>query len=166
MSGYITIFGAGRMDENCKEYLDTIEIGRIIARKDYRLINGGYGGIMKASAKGITEEGGTSIGYTCATFKRTVANQYITHPIICNDIFHRLDNLLSRSEIFIVQVGGIGTLSELFLLLDESRKKDNPPKIYLIGDCWQWIFDNPMIQKSCKKLLTVVTDVNQLELLL
>lgn len=60
----------------------------------------------------------------------------------------------------------MGTLAELFILLDEARKEDTPPPIYLIGDCWQWIFDNPMIQKSCKKLLTVVQDIEQLNLLL
>ena len=27
-----TIFGAARMDKNSKEYLDTIEIGRILAK--------------------------------------------------------------------------------------------------------------------------------------
>ena len=47
----VSIFGAGRMDKNCKEYKETIKIGKILARKEYLLFNGGYGGIMEASAK-------------------------------------------------------------------------------------------------------------------
>ena len=161
-----TIFGAARMDKNCKEYLDTIEIGKILAKKGYILQNGGYGGVMEASAKGVKEENGKSYGFTCQSFGYTTANKYITETVICLDIFERLKYMINGVDVFIVQVGGIGTLSELFLTLDEIRKLKNPPKVYLIGNYWNWIFSNPIIPQTCKDLLTVIIDINQLELLL
>lgn len=53
-----------------------------------------------------------------------------------------MKHLLSESEIFIVQRGGVGTLAELFLLLDEERKLKVKPFIFLIGEQWETLFDN------------------------
>lgn len=160
----ITLFGAARVDPECKEYLDAIEIGRIVARKGHTLLNGGYGGLMKASAQGVSEENGHSIGITCKSFSYTKANQYIKQTLISTNIFDRLEMLICNSDAFIVCVGGIGTLSELTLALHECKNVSR--KIYLIGDFWKWILDLEMIPDNCKSCVHVVTDINQLELLL
>lgn len=54
-----TLFGGAINDTTTKEYLETIEIGKLLAEHGYTLYNGGYGGMMEASAKGMTDKGGS-----------------------------------------------------------------------------------------------------------
>lgn len=95
----VTVFGAGIMDRTCKEYLDTVRIGEIIGSKGYNLKNGGYSGVMEASAKGFQGSPGISIGYPCATYKSTKGNKYNHMSIICVNVFDRLSKLMD-SDIF------------------------------------------------------------------
>ena len=60
--------------------------------------------------------------------------------------------LISSSDVFIVQVGGIGTLAELCLTLDECRRRKKKPLICLIGNHWQCC---PLIQDNVKEMVTV-----------
>lgn len=157
-----TFFRAARIDKKSEEYLDTIKIGTILAEKGYKVRNGGYGGLMEAVSIGSKN----AEGITCSSFGFTTGNSYLTNCIVAKDVYDRLRLLINESDVFIVQVGGIGTLSELFLTLDECRKKKDKPKIFLIGDKWQWFMDCPLIQNNVKKLVTVILNVEQLHLLL
>lgn len=140
---YATFFGGAIDDKTTKEYSDSVSIGAFLASNGYILKNGGYRGLMEASSFGATQVGGTVIGYTCKSFGFTKGNDYLTQTIVCSDIYDRLGYLISNSEIFIVQRGGIGTLAELFLLLDETRKKkENKPKIFVFGEQWSKLFNS------------------------
>ena len=163
-----TFFGAARIDEESKEYLDTIKIGTILSEKGYKVRNGGYGGLMEAVSIGCNRVKGEVDGITCSTFGFTKGNPYLSNCVVAKDIYDRLRILIDESDIFIVQIGGIGTLSELSLTLDECRKRKNKPKIFLIGDkeTWEWFFRCPCIQSNVKKLVTIIPDVEQLQLLL
>ena len=94
---------------------------------------------MEAVSKGVYEYGGSTIGFTCKTFKFTNGNKYLIDTIITDDIYDRLRFLIEDTDIFIVQKGGVGTLSELFLVIDIIRKMDNKPKVLLIGSFWSEI---------------------------
>lgn len=137
-----TFFGGAIDDKTTKEYSESVNIGAFLAENGYVLKNGGYRGLMEASSFGASQAGGTIIGYTCKSFGFTKGNDYLTQTIICSDIYDRLGHLISNSELFIVQRGGLGTLSELFVLLDEIRKKKDKPRIFLVGKQWIKLFDN------------------------
>ena len=115
-----TIFGGGSKDRTTKEYIETEKIGELLAQSGYKVKSGGYYGIMEATSKGSTESGGISIGFTCKTFPSTKGNTFLSKTIVCDDIYDRLRSLIESSDLFIVQRGGIGTLSELFLTMDVS----------------------------------------------
>ena len=166
MGKMATFFGAARTDEASKEYSDSVYIGNILAECGYKVYNGGYGGLMKAVSLGASAVGAEVEGFTCPTFGFTKGNPYLTKYTVAPDIYHRLRMLISSSDVFIVQVGGIGTLAELCLTLDECRRRKKKPLICLIGNHWQWFLDCPLIQDNVKEMVTVVTDVNQLHLLL
>ena len=97
---------------------------------------------MEAVSKGAVESGGEAIGYTCLSIGSEKGNEYLTETIPCTDIYNRLRLLISNSDIFIAQRGGIGTLSEVFLLLDEVRKLNVKPRIFLFGTEWNNLFLN------------------------
>jgi uncharacterized protein (TIGR00730 family) len=136
---FATLFGGAMNNTTSPEYLETVRIGQLLADLGYVVKSGGYRGMMEAVSKGATEQGGKAIGYTCRTFPSALGNEFLSETIVCDTLFDRLHRLISGSEVFVVQRGGIGTLSELFLCLDILRKVklDKRPEVFLIGDYWK-----------------------------
>ena len=133
---YATVYGGAMNITDTPEYIDSIEIGKILTESGYVVKNGGYRGIMEAVSKGATESGGKVIGYTCKSFGSTKGNKYLSANLEKNDIYDRLRGLIEGSELFIVQKGGVGTLAELFLTWDVIHHMEIKPKVILIGMFW------------------------------
>jgi uncharacterized protein (TIGR00725 family) len=161
-----SFFGGAINDTTTKEYNDTILIGKLLSEYNINVKNGGYRGLMEAVSKGASTKGNVSItGYTCKTYPSTKGNDYLTETIVCDNVYNRLENLIEDSSIFIVQKGGIGTLSELFLLLDEVRKKKDKPTIYLIGDMYPTLIRNVsyLMDKNLYPCMIFCEDYNDFE---
>lgn len=161
---YATLFGGAMNITDSPEYKDTVKIGALLAERGYIVKNGGYGGMMEAVSKGASEAGGKVIGYTCAAFGDHPGNEYLSAEIQRKDIYDRLRSLITGTELFIVQRGGVGTLSELFLVLDVIRKMDNKPKVILVGMFWLELMAvvEPMMRRKEAKSITVVADYEAL----
>ena len=158
-----TFFGGALNDTTTIEYNETIKIGKFLADKNYTIKSGGYKGLMQAISKGasLSDNKVNIIGYTCESFGHTTGNKYLTETIVCKDIYERLEKLIKDSDLFIIQKGSIGTLTELFLTLDNVRKqKENIPKIILIGDFWRDIFKvlDILISEKELNLITIVSN--------
>jgi uncharacterized protein (TIGR00725 family) len=155
-----TFFGGGQNDRTTKEYHETVLIGKFLADNNYIVKNGGYFGLMEAVSLGCIENSGTVFGYTCKTFRSTKGNDYLHDNIPSTDIYDRLRHLNQNSNIFVVQKGGIGTLSELILLMDEQRKSKVKLPIFVIGEDWKKFFENPtsIISDKDKSLLIFCDD--------
>ncbi|MBD2414678.1 hypothetical protein FACHB389_36355 [Nostoc calcicola FACHB-389] len=113
---YATTFGGSELDYSTQEYQDAIKLGEFLATKGYVVKCGGYYGLMEAVAKGVSNKNGMCIGVTNASFDPKKPNQYISQEIKCNDLFDRLRELTKNTELFIVQYGSFGTLTELFIV--------------------------------------------------
>ncbi|MFK7814257.1 MAG: LOG family protein [Maribacter sp.] len=139
MLKHAALFGGSGNNTESKEYLETIRIGSFLAKQGYIVKNGGYGGMMEAVSKGAVQSGGKSIGVTCKQVGSSDGNKYLSETIVTEKLFDRLKILLEGTSVFIVQRGGIGTLSEVFLTLDIIRKepKEERPKLYFIGAIWK-----------------------------
>lgn len=167
-----TLFGGAMNIKDSPEYLATLEIGKLLAEHNYVVKNGGYGGMMEAVSKGASEAGGYVVGYTCDTFGDHPGNQYLSSEIRQQDIYDRLRRLITGSELFIVQKGGLGTLAELFLTLDTIRKytKENQPKIILFGKFWRDvmspIMNIPLMSDKEKNLFIIIDNIVDLKYLL
>ncbi|TMM55746.1 hypothetical protein FEE95_13880 [Maribacter algarum] len=135
MIKYAALFGGSGNNTESKEYLETIRIGSFLAKQDYIVKNGGYGGMMEAVSKGAVQSGGKSIGVTCKQVGSSEGNKYLSETIVTEKLFDRLKILLEGTSVFIVQRGGIGTLSEVFLIRKEP--KEERPKLYFIGAIWK-----------------------------
>ena len=77
-SGRISIFG-GR-DITSEVYENTVEIGRLLAQKDFLVFCGGGSGVMEAISKGVCEENGTVIGILKGR-DLSEGNEFLTIPI-------------------------------------------------------------------------------------
>lgn len=158
------VFGGARKDTTSKEYLDTVLIGNLLALKGFKVKSGGYYGIMEAISKGVSEMNGVAIGHTCKSFPTTKGNSYLTETIPANDIYDRLRMLIEGTDVFIIQKGGIGTLTELFLTLDVVRKMKDKPQIILVGSFWNDIMKpvSDLFNPGDETLYTIVDNWEQI----
>ena len=164
-----TCFGGAMNITDSPAYLDSVEIGAHLAKHKYIVKNGGYRGIMEAFSKGASEAGGHVVGCTCESFgANAIPNQYITEERKSKNLFGRLKRLIQEEDecyrIFICQIGGAGTLTELFMCLDLFRKMKSPPPIYLIGDHYNGIIDavKPYMNVREHDLITIVETKEEL----
>jgi len=139
----VTIFGTSRAMAGDPIYALALETGRLLARADFTVANGGYGGTMLAAAKGAAEAGGEVIGVTCSAFKNSTANKYVTREIVTGSLDERLDTLIKLGQGYVVLPGGTGTLLELAKVWELKNKgflKTDKP-IILLGGFWKPLVD-------------------------
>lgn len=111
----VGVMGGG--DAQDQDIEDAYNLGRLIAGQDWILLNGGRdAGIMAASAKGASENGGLTVGILPDSTTRQ-ASQYIHIPILTGmGNARNCINILS-SDVVVACPGGMGTLSEIALAL-------------------------------------------------
>ena len=117
----ITIFGSSLPDECSASYGDARRLGRLLAERGFAVCNGGYGGLMAASARGAREAGGHTIGVTC-TIWPGAANPWIVEEVRTASFLDRLTGLIERGDAYVVLPGGTGTLAELALVWEMMNK--------------------------------------------
>ena len=135
----IAVFGGSEPAEGSPAYREAYEVGRLLAGAGFSVLNGGYGGVMEASARGARESGGRSIGVTTGAFLfRSGPNPYIDEEIREPDLHARTRRLIEEASGFIVLKGRSGTLAELAFLW-ALRKADllGPKPVLLLGDVWE-----------------------------
>ena len=132
----VTIFGSSRPGPGSSVYTRSERLGRAIARQGWVVCNGGYGGIMTASASGARKTGGETIGITCALYGGP-PNPYVTYHEEAPDLFSRLGRLLHLGDGYVVLPGGSGTLLELALVLEYRNKRLMTKPVLLLGSYWR-----------------------------
>ena len=117
----VTIFGSSIPGEGTEIYQQAQRLGRRLADAGFAVCNGGYGGLMEASARGARESGGHTIGVTCNVWTST-PNRWITEEVRTATFMERLLTLIERGDSYIVLPGGTGTLAELALVWEMMNK--------------------------------------------
>jgi uncharacterized protein (TIGR00730 family) len=139
----VSVFGTGRTRPGEPAYEFAEQVGRALAQAGFVVANGGYKGIMQASAKGAAEAGGTIIGVTCSAFKKSVANEYVTREMTTGSLDERLNTLVKLGQAYVVLPGGTGTLLELATVWELKNKGflDAGKPIVLAGGFWRPLVD-------------------------
>jgi len=117
----VTIFGSSLPREGSAAYEEGRRLGRLLAEAGFAVCNGGYKGLMEASARGAREAGGHTIGVTCAIWPG-VANPWIAEEVRARSFAERIMTLIERGDAYIVLPGGTGTLAELALVWEMMNK--------------------------------------------
>lgn len=136
MSKVVSIFGSSHPVEGHADYRVAYEIGAELGRSGFKICNGGYGGVMAASARGAKEAGASTIGVTTDFYKSRV-NPWIDKEIKLPTPMDRLLMLVELGEAYVVLKGGTGTLLELACVWEFINKnvvKEKP--IVVFGDFW------------------------------
>jgi hypothetical protein len=144
----ICLFGSYSPKPGHEVWQLAYRIGRALAAAGYVVANGGYDGIMEASAKGAKDAGGRTIGVTCSVFspyrsQGLTANPYIDQEIHFDNVLDRIMAMIRMSSGYVVLPGGTGTLSEFGLVWEYVCKGLIEPRpIFVVGDFWR-----PMVER-------------------
>jgi hypothetical protein len=142
----VTVFGSSLPGEGSAAYIEAQRLGRLLAEAGYAVCNGGYAGLMEASARGAREAGGHTLGITCALWPRP-ANPYIVEEIRKQSFPERLMTLIERGDAYVVLPGGTGTLAELALAWEMmnkgslSRTVGGRKPLLVMAPYWQPVID-------------------------
>ena len=150
----VTIFGSSQAKEEDPDYNAGRALGKKLAEAGYTVCNGGYGGIMEATARGAKEAGGKTIGVTTEDFGGPL-NRWIDREIKMKKWSERLFKLIGLGDAYVIFDGGTGTLVELFVVWEMSNKDfiKNPVVVFgkqlqnLVGQVRSFpqVIDNPRI---------------------
>jgi uncharacterized protein (TIGR00730 family) len=134
----IAVFGGSEAAAGTADYQNAVEVGRLIASAGWAVVNGGYGGVMEASARGARDAGGRTLGVTTRAFSgRGGPNPYIDTELPEADLHDRTRRLIESASAFIILPGKSGTLAELSFLWALRRAGLLGPKpIVLLGTIW------------------------------
>lgn len=142
----VTVFGSSLPPERTAAYEEARLLGRAFAERGFAVCNGGYGGLMEASARGACEAGGHTIGVTCSIWPYR-ANAWIREEIRTASFAERIMTLIERGDAYIVLPGGTGTLAELALAWEMMNKATLAARVggkrplVLVGSYWQPVID-------------------------
>ena len=128
----ITVFGNGRIPNTDPQYAQAYELGKLLGAKGHGVCNGGYGGIMEASAKGAKEMGVKTVGITSKE-AHGWANPWVTEERQVSGWKERLFSLIETGEGYVLFDGGTGTMTELFVIWEMTNKKLLQKNIVLMG---------------------------------
>ena len=106
----IAVFGGRNINQEVFD--DTVEIGKLLAKENYLVFCGGGEGVMEAICKGVSFEGGTSIGILKGD-NIDEGNNYLTIPILTNMGITRNALLPLNADVAVAISGNHGTLSEI-----------------------------------------------------
>ena len=136
--GTIAVFGSSEPAAGEPLYEQARRLGGLLAEAGYRVVTGGYGGVMEGASRGAVEAGGGTVGVACAIFRGREPNRYLERVIETADLHERTRELVALSDGFVVLSGKAGTLAELAFLwaLHRAGCLDRRPVI-LLGDPWR-----------------------------
>lgn len=107
---FIAVIGGSNSSKQVDELAE--EVGREIAKHGAILVCGGLGGVMEASCKGASREGGLTIGVLPGD-NRLTANPYVKIPIVTGIGYARNVAVVKSAQAVIAIDGSYGTLSEI-----------------------------------------------------
>lgn len=117
---YIAIFGSSRVRPGDPLYALAEKLGFRLAQAGYNVCNGGYGGVMEASARGCRRGGGRALGVPIAG--SGTPNAYVDELAPARDLWERLRTLVETGSGYVVLPGGTGTLLELAMVWELAYK--------------------------------------------
>ncbi|MDI6804974.1 MAG: LOG family protein [Bacteroidota bacterium] len=163
MTKIITIFGSSSVSKDSFEYNNAYELGKLLSNAGFTVCNGGYGGIMEASAKGAKSVGGKTIGVVSDFFSK-IPNKFIDETVVADSLLSRLQKLVEPGDAYVVFRGATGTLVELAIVWEYIIKgvmKEKP--IIVFSNYWDSVIQtitNELTNEGLEDFTKFVTQVD------
>lgn len=96
---------------------------------------------MEAVSRGAREGGGQTLGVTVEVIKRS-GNPWLDEEVRTENIFRRIEHMVTVADGFVTLPGGAGTLAELSLTMNLLYLGALDPKpLVLLGADWRALMD-------------------------
>ena len=138
----VTVFGSARTPPEDPQYKAAVEVGKLLAQREFAVITGAGPGIMEAANKGARLGGGRSVGCNIELPFEQGANPYIDTLVNFRYFFVRKTMFIKYSAAFIIFPGGFGTLDEMFeaVTLIQTGKISQFPVVLFGTHYWAGLF--------------------------
>ncbi|HUR67046.1 MAG TPA: TIGR00730 family Rossman fold protein [Chitinophagaceae bacterium] len=112
-----------------------VELGKLLAEKNVKLIyGGGSAGIMGVIADSTMQHGGQVMGFIPKLLLEwEVQHRGITELIICDDMHERKKKIYAICDAAVILPGGFGTLDELFEILTWNQLTIHDKRIFILN---------------------------------
>ena len=160
----VAVFGAYDAAEGSAAYELARSVGRKLAELGYAVANGGYGGVMEASARGAKEAGGATIGVTCSLWK-TRANRFIDRCVQTDSLAQRVATLLELGTGgYVALPGATGTLRELATAWEAMcLHPDARRPLVCVGGFWRPLVEMMTAARpGCEEVVSLVETAEEL----
>ncbi|NLK67176.1 MAG: TIGR00730 family Rossman fold protein [Campylobacteraceae bacterium] len=129
----VTIFGSARFEDTHEHCYEAYTLAKRLALKNYIIVTGGGGGIMKAANKGAFDAKQSNVGINVILPNEQRINEFVTEGTVFSNLALRKVALIEKSKYFVIFPGGYGTLDELFELLVLVQNGLYDAKVFLYG---------------------------------
>ncbi|MAI05932.1 MAG: Rossman fold protein, TIGR00730 family [Alphaproteobacteria bacterium TMED87] len=130
----------------------SIELGKIIAKNNIKLIyGGGEEGLMGVLANSVLYNGGTVEGILPSFFPKPSFQSQLFKLTVVKNMSERKDKFIGISDAFCILPGGIGTLDEFFEIITQKQLKIHNKPIILVNwkGYWNKLMDSMIfLEKS------------------
>jgi hypothetical protein len=134
----VAVFGSSEPREGEPLYEDARRVGALLAAEGWRIVTGGYGGVMEGASRGAREAGGGALGVVCSIFGDRRPNPYLSETAHTDDLHERTRTLVEACDAYVVLWGKSGTLAEAALVWALQRAGSlNARPVLLLGDPWE-----------------------------
>ena len=169
----ICVFGASSNDID-KIYFEKVkELGSKMAERGHALVfGGGARGLMGAVVKGITENGGESIGIAPSFFDvDDILYKDGTQLILTNTMAERKKMMEDMSDAFIAVPGGVGTYEEFFevLTLKQLQQHNKPLVLFNVNNYYdkfekmlEFTVEAGFMKEECKNVYRIFSSADEL----
>ena len=151
----VAVFLGSKLGNDSKNLKIIRDFSVWFSSQNYNLIFGGSEtGLMHELVKGIYKDGCKIISiFTKNLYNDSPRSKYFSELIITKDLSSRNAMMIDKSDVFIALPGGIGTLNEIFEVINKNLLNEIDKKIYLINDNSFWKPLEELINTLTKKKL-------------
>ena len=98
------------------------EVASSIASKNHDLVYGGASySMMGECYKAFSEQNRNIIAIMAEKYKEDLVNLTLSNNFLVKTSLERIERIYNESDAFVILPGGIGTIEELFSILEENR---------------------------------------------
>jgi uncharacterized protein (TIGR00725 family) len=123
------------------------KVGKLIAKKGWQLICGGFAGVMQAASKGAHSGNGVVIGVLTGK-EKSEANEFVTVPIATGIGIARNSIIAHASDAAIAIGGSFGTLSEIAYFLQLAKP--------VVGLGTKWNIEGMLFAKTPEEAIQII----------
>lgn len=163
----IAVFGGAEAPEHSALYHEVAIVAKMLAEKDYTIVNGGGPGVMLAATKGADAAGGKTISVTfdpqnAPGFEGRYVKNHTDKEIKTQNYVERMYKLMEQSDCYVIFRGGTGTISEFGTAWCLARLYFGHHKPFILyGKFWKDIIDvfyrHMMMRPDDDKVFRIVT---------